>query len=226
MSRLLTLLRNKSAGSGGADAFTDWTEYIADDWTRVVSVGTPEYEPDIVAEGGAIGGNILRWAPPGTLSYALTWNRAGSTAAQEVLVKLKMTSDSMHPQAVLLRSNNHATPASYAAYLFQPRQRNRVRLSRIDGLGSANAYIADGSAITTLEAGDYAWLRARVSGTTLNARIWKDGDSEPDAWQLTTTDATLADGALGYLVQASAFSARDCDYFSYALDGDTAPGPS
>lgn len=215
----------KASGAPPAlDPFTDWTAYVAGDWTRVESSANA-YEPEVVAEGGAIGGNILRWTPASTTRYALTWKRAGSTAAQEVLIKLKMTSDSIHPQGVLLRSNEHATPASYTAYLFRPRNKNSVRLHRINGLGSADAYIADGSGITALANGEYAWLRARVSGTTLNARIWKDGDSEPGSWQLTTTDATLADGALGYAVQAGFSVARDCDYFSYALDGDTAPGP-
>ncbi|WHX19836.1 poly-gamma-glutamate hydrolase family protein [Streptomyces malaysiensis subsp. malaysiensis] len=42
------------------------------------------------------------------------------------------------------------------------------------------------------------WLRLRIVGSTLQAKIWQDGGSEPGAWSVTATDTSLTTaGAIG-----------------------------
>lgn len=42
------------------------------------------------------------------------------------------------------------------------------------------------------------WIRFQTAGTTLRARVWPDGDPEPYAWNLSTTDSDLtAPGSIG-----------------------------
>jgi hypothetical protein len=49
----------------------------------------------------------------------------------------------------------------------------------------------------SVAAGVKHWIRFRVQGTTLQAKIWLDGTSEPAAWTVTGTDASLGSGACG-----------------------------
>ena len=44
-------------------------------------------------------------------------------------------------------------------------------------------------------------IRFRVVGTTLSAKVWATGSTEPSAWTLTTTDTSLASGYCGIRVQ-------------------------
>jgi len=41
------------------------------------------------------------------------------------------------------------------------------------------------------------WLRFRLRGTTLQGRVWADGQTEPTAWHLETTDSANASGYVG-----------------------------
>ncbi len=54
----------------------------------------------------------------------------------------------------------------------------------------------------TIAAGDALNLRVEVSGTgttTIRAKVWKAGTTEPTAWQTTTTDTTAALQAAGHV---------------------------
>jgi len=47
-------------------------------------------------------------------------------------------------------------------------------------------------------AGRLFWVRLQITGSTLNAKIWQDGTSEPGSWAVTATDSSLtAAGAIG-----------------------------
>lgn len=41
------------------------------------------------------------------------------------------------------------------------------------------------------------WVRVVASGTTIQARIWQDGTSEPSTWNINTTDSTYSSGGFG-----------------------------
>lgn len=61
----------------------------------------------------------------------------------------------------------------------------------------------------------------RVTGTTLRAKVWADGGTEP-GWMLTTTDSSIASGGIG-LVWTLASEIAEVHYFSCATNGQTAP---
>jgi len=54
-----------------------------------------------------------------------------------------------------------------------------------------------GSAPFAATAGTSYSLRFRVVGTTLYARVWQTGTSEPTSWQITVSDSTFASGYCG-----------------------------
>jgi hypothetical protein len=54
-----------------------------------------------------------------------------------------------------------------------------------------------GSASFTATAGTSYTLRFRVVGTSLYARVWQTGTTEPTSWQITVTDTTFSSGYCG-----------------------------
>ncbi len=54
-----------------------------------------------------------------------------------------------------------------------------------------------GSVPFTATAGTSYTLRFRVVGTTLFARVWQTGTTEPTTWQITVTDTTFSSGFCG-----------------------------
>jgi hypothetical protein len=62
----------------------------------------------------------------------------------------------------------------------------------------------------TYNPGDKLRVRLQVTGTsptTLQAKVWKDGTTEPAAWQGTVTDSTASLQAAGYVGLYSYLSA-------------------
>lgn len=54
-----------------------------------------------------------------------------------------------------------------------------------------------GSVSFTATVGTSYTLRFRVVGTTLYAKVWKTGASEPTSWMVTVTDTSLSSGFCG-----------------------------
>lgn len=59
------------------------------------------------------------------------------------------------------------------------------------------------SSAFTVTVGSAYWIKAKISGSTLQAKIWLDGTGEP-AYTLSATDSTYASGGIGIVGQASA----------------------
>ncbi len=58
----------------------------------------------------------------------------------------------------------------------------------VSGVTSTVQSVAGGQAVTTAR----QWLRLRVSGSTIQFKIWTDGSTEPAAWKSTSTDTGVA----------------------------------
>jgi PKD repeat protein len=77
--------------------------------------------------------------------------------------------------------------------LFQPN--NVVQIQLLHGSSTVLTTVAGGPGLASFKAGDPVILKVRVSGvspTTIQAKLWLPGQSEPTAWQATTTDSTPA----------------------------------
>ncbi|MFD4569390.1 poly-gamma-glutamate hydrolase family protein [Streptomyces sp. NPDC058467] len=67
---------------------------------------------------------------------------------------------------------------------------------RVAGTETLLATAADAGLVHA--AGRMFWVRLQIAGSTLRAKIWLSGASEPNDWSVTTTDASLtAAGAIG-----------------------------
>ncbi|MFZ4893545.1 PKD domain-containing protein [Plantibacter sp. Mn2098] len=81
--------------------------------------------------------------------------------------------------------------ASYAARIWI-RSNSGVQLQLMQGGTTLKAVNIDGITYTPGQALHVRLQVKGVSPTTVQAKVWADGGTEPTAWQLTTTDATAA----------------------------------
>jgi len=106
--------------------------------------------------------------------------------------------------------NSTATGAFFSAYVrgsggwangYRPRNGYGVEIRPSSGTVSLDKNVA--GTRTTLQSVGGAqpvssgkhWLRLRVTGSTIQFRIWLDGDPEPSTWAATVTDTSVtADG--------------------------------
>jgi hypothetical protein len=78
-------------------------------------------------------------------------------------------------------------------------------LSRIDNAGGTGSLvIGSGSLLSSGAPGTRWWIRLRVQGTSIKARFWRDGTSEPSNWTVQATDSywTSGQASLGALANA------------------------
>lgn len=57
----------------------------------------------------------------------------------------------------------------------------------VNGVTTQLVSNATAAAVTTTK----QWVRLRVNGSSISAKIWTDGTAEPAAWELSTTDTTI-----------------------------------
>jgi len=75
-------------------------------------------------------------------------------------------------------------------------------------------------------AGAWYWARLRANSTTIQLRVWVDGDSEPGAWDASVTDSSHADGWLGLAGFYAGVPPTWVKYFAVGTNGATAPAES
>jgi PKD repeat protein len=107
-------------------------------------------------------------------------------------------------QGILLR--RIAAVGDYRAKVrFVPGGAVRLGLYRTDSAGAQTAVVAEQTVTgLTYAAGDVLNIRAEAFGTsptTLRAKLWRQGTTEPTAWMVSGTDSTAAlqtTGAVGF----------------------------
>lgn len=165
---------------------------------------------EVKADAALIGGQWLNTrGGGGTTPKVAAWDEPGTPADVEVLVKLR---ENGCGAAVRIGDENN----NYHVYLpvgFTPRLRKRV--------GSSYTQLANLGG-NDVAADTWYWARFRCIGTQLQARVWIDGDPEPTTWQADVADSDLASGYVGVFTHDDLADAG-ADYFSYGLDGDSAP---
>ncbi len=73
------------------------------------------------------------------------------------------------------------------------------------------------SAAFTASASTNYWLRCLQVGTSIKLKIWADGSSEPGAWNISTTDSSLAQGSPGLRLFGGASDVVLVDNYSVSV---------
>lgn len=190
-----------------ADGISDWTEIP-------VSSGATDPAWSIVSSN-----QVQATATVTNQIEALAWNDIDSDANRdniEILGQVYVDSTSTTQRYYWVRGSTSG--ASRTGYSL------RVRTTSID------VYRNNGSTFTTIagatisiSSGTWCWVRFRVNGTALRARIWADGDSEPGTWDVDTTDSTYSTAGHVGLLKGNNTNTQLWRYFGVGTNGDTAP---
>lgn len=92
--------------------------------------------------------------------------------------------------------------------------------------GTGNSYSWSLQVPTKKQASnEWWWVRLSAVGSDIKAKFWKDGDSEPGAWDIEITDTTFPDAGRSCLRSHYHYWAgpSQWDFFSQAYDGHPAP---
>jgi hypothetical protein len=199
-------------------SLSGWTERLA----------STEGAPSLIADGF----RVTKSAE--TNEYMLAWDAIDSDANRdnvEVLAKVRFTTQAAAGamMGIAVRASGASgSETFYSCYL--------------SGAGNAGAdarpVVGEVNAGTTQAtiglvgsqsnaANTWYWLRFRVNGQSLKARAWADGQTEPAAWGVDDTDATIAAaGYVGFYCRDTAADPYDLAYFAVATNGDTIGGGS
>ncbi|GAA2673908.1 hypothetical protein GCM10010400_40060 [Streptomyces aculeolatus] len=188
---------------------TGITSYASDSFTRSVSNGwgTATSGQAWTSTGEAASDRAVN-GTRGTITLAANvantrWQRLLSMTDCEVQVSISpsalATGNSFLP-AVLFRYQSGS--AFYRARL-------RLLTTGAVQIEIVNVTTVVGSTVSTgltYAANDVLWVRARIEGQTISARVWKDGTPDPITWHVSETipSGALTSGDVG--VTASAFS--------------------
>ena len=78
------------------------------------------------------------------------------------------------------------------------------RLHRVANAGGTNTItLASGTLLSSGAAGTIWWIRLRVQGTSIQARFWREGTSEPTTWTASATDSFYTSGNASFGVAAA-----------------------
>src|SRR2546421_11781393 len=160
-----TFVRGNQSGLG--------TSSGGDAWTAATNNGTTT-----VAISSNTG--VFTGVASGTGNIQLV----GTKTAQnlELLMKAQFTSTSLAGFSLVLRSDGSASGDHYRCSLTTSLAINKAVSGGLTTIGSF--------AITP-SVNTYYWIRFRVVGSSLKARVWQDGTSEPTTWGIDVTDTAL-----------------------------------
>lgn len=191
----------------------DWTAFGAVDPAGMTLSG---YEADGSRERWLAAGGLISSPPSGLGGF--TWNAADGApgrADQEVYVKLLLNGGDGN--VILLRASGTAAAPSGYVLRIEP-STGTLKIQR----WVAGTLTVIQSVAKPFTADGYARFLFRVNGTSLSARGWMVNTTEPTGWDLTVTDASLADGSLGLACDTAPIPGEVL-FFSYGTNGDAAP---
>lgn len=174
-------------------------------------------------KAGALGGKTLEHTRTTTARRLFSWDTPGTDTEEEILVKWRSSAPSSTDQFwMILRGAGAA--GTEEGYVFRNTSATSIQISKV----VAGTLTAIGAAvtITALVTNGWYWMRFRVNGSDIKAKIWEaDHTSEPAAWTIERTDTAItAAGWLG-VGNAASTGTRDYDDIAAGTAGDTAAFP-
>ncbi len=202
-----------------ASGVTDFSEYETgfkpSDWT-VTDGDANKWK--VADDAGATGGKVLHHES-GLTQTALGWDAAddGETI-HECVARVKVTAFGSTAQAAGITVRDDGSGSAGLVHV-KLDDRNNVFIAHEGVVGL-------GSAVITIDAGTWYWMRLRVDGTTWKAKMWSGpASNEPGAWTIEGDDPIdVTTGRMG--VVATWFKVVDVDVFGFVTGGGTAPTAS
>lgn len=203
---------------------TSFDSYTADvqpsDWTARWVTSSQNYLTR--SKASTEGGKVLEHTGTGTARHLVTWDAIDADANRadaEILVRVRPSGSTVELPRLTIRGSGAAAAETGYSVKFDTTTLNYQLQKFVSGavtnLGTAVSF--------TPVANVWYYVRFRVNGTSLQVRVWKDGEVEPSTWSVSATDSAIsAAGWVGIGNQVPT-GTRDFDWFSVGTNGDTAP---
>jgi len=204
---------------------TNFSGYTADvapsDWTArwVTASNTWAVRSKASVEGGKTLENT------GTVDgrHLLSWNTVDADSGRadaEVLARMRSSSTGAGQLRLTVRGSGAAAAESGYSVEICTTAAADMRVSK---LVSGTQTLLSPLHAFAFAANTWYYVRFRVNGTSLKAKVWADGTEEPTSWQIEITDSSIS--AAGWIGASNVESTgtRDWDWFSIGTAGDTAP---
>jgi hypothetical protein len=196
----------------------NWTEYwLESNFTQTIAAST---------ETAKVGSDNLYLANSASQRSVLTFDTPGGFDDGEVLALVNLDDNAYnwnYPIRVGLRiSGSNGSENAYFCDI-RGQTADRVGITRLDS--GASTELGSVTLFQILASSVQHWVRFRVNGTSLKAKIWEYRNHEPDEWQIETTDSNLTSGLSGlgiYDITAHYY----CEYFAVDSSGGTVPVPA
>lgn len=172
--------------------------------------------------------NIFLVEPAGSATAAeIGWSidAVGSPATIELLALIRVLTRGNAGAAnfvggLFVRGSGTSSATAYRALLGPGT--DQLRLDKVVA-GTATVL---GTPAKSMTIGTYHWLRLGVTGTTVRAKTWPDGDTEPGAWDVSVTDSAISAGGWAGIRSGFRDESFEVAFLSADDAGSTAPGPS
>jgi len=185
----------------GTIASDEFGRTVASGWGTADTGGTYSVQgaaSDYSVSGGA---GLMNDTSAGSTRYALLNSPSGQNV--ELLFRVavdKVAAGGNYLVYGVARRNSGSNNEYRARLTFKSDGTVALDASRV--LGGTETTLGTPVTVSglTQSAGGYIWLRADITGTsttTIQVKAWADGQSEPGAWEYTTTDSSAALQAAG-----------------------------
>lgn len=204
---------------------TSFDSYTADvqpsDWTArwVTASNTWATRSKASTEGGKVLENT------GTVDgrHLLSWDAVDADANRadaEVLARVRSSSTTFGQLRLIVRGSGSA--ASETGYIVEIPSTAGADMRISKWVSGAQTNLGTAHSLTFATNAWY-YVRFRANGTSLKAKVWLDGTSEPSAWHIDITDSSISAAGWIGVGNLESTGTRDFDWVSIGTNGDTAP---
>lgn len=201
---------------------TDFSEYAAasppSDWTERWQ--TTYAALNIIDAPVGFGGKYLRMYGSSTGRYGATWDDVGTVMDAEILARMRIDVATDNSPWLMVRASG-----AIAA--------ENCYMARISGNTLAIRGYISGSSFYLASVGfdvgtdKYVWVRFRVRGNNIKARIWSGRyTDEPGTWDIEVKDTTVSAAGWVGIGSYDYNGDADIDYFAVGCHGASAQYPS
>jgi hypothetical protein len=185
------------------------------DWSFGINNTSSNNYWDVLDSATATGGKLIS-ENQGNYDTAFLWDQITDNDV-ELLARVRTDSTGTGVFRLLLRFTG-TSQQDYTAYTltYDDYFYHRIALAQVINGSGTSLNTADFSQT----AGNWNWIRFRVNGSTLSAKIWDDADPEPASWMIQENDTGISSGSVGIY---SMGEVEQYDLVNVGTAGDSAP---
>ena len=203
---------------------TSFDSYTADvqpsDWTARWVTTTSTWLTR--AKAGMSGAKSLEHTGTGGARHLLTWDALDADANRantEILARVRTSGNTAEQFRLTARASGAAAAETGYSLVFN----NVSDTLQLQKIVAGTVTLMGNTVPSHRTINVWYYVRFRVNGTTLQGKFWADGEKEPTAWQVTTTDSSISAAGWVGIGNQEPTGTRDIDWFSVGTNGDTAP---